>query len=147
MMSSISYYNNLISECNVRILKYKGQIEGLESFKNENSNGVETFTEVTVQRRSQIDTSLVDTLKHPMVKKLHGKIYNAIDKGYESSVIDNFCEVKKEILKAINQLLDRIDEEKEQISRYRRKIAEIIEEERREAERREAERERKNVKI
>jgi tryptophanyl-tRNA synthetase len=138
--------SSIINECNVRILKYKEQIEGLESFKNENSNGVETFTAVTVQRRNQINTSLEDTIKHPMAKKLHGKIYNAIDKGYENSVVDNFYEVKKEIIKAINQLLDRIDEEKDQISKYRRKIEDIIEEERREAERREAEKE-KNVKL
>ncbi len=139
-MGSIGYYENLIDECNVRIRKYEVQIEGLESFHKENANGVEIFTAVTVQRRNKIDTSLADTVKHPMVKKLHSKIYNAIDKGYENAVLDNFYEVKKEIDKAVNRLLECINEEKSQILGYKTKIAEIREAERREAERREAER-------
>lgn len=139
-MSSTSYYESLISECNERIRKYKRQIDGLEAFDKENSNGIEIFTAATVRRRNQIDTSLADTAKHPMVIKLHRKIHNAIDKEYEGGVLNDFHGVKKEILKAVNQLTDRIEEEERQISGYRRRIADIIEEERREAERREAER-------
>lgn len=140
MSSSIDYYENLIDECNMRILKYKRQIEGLEAFNSESANGADVFTAATVQRRKQINNSLPDTVKHPMVKKLHHKIANAVDKEYENSVMDNFYGVKKEIHKAISKLLERIEDEKVQISNYRSKIAEIIEAERREAERREAER-------
>jgi chromosome segregation ATPase len=139
-MSSISYYENLISECNGRIRKYKEQIEGLEAFKKETINGTEIFSTVTSQRRNHIDTSLADTVKHPMVKKLHGKIHHAIDKEYENSVMDNFYEIKSEADKAIKELREAIEEENRQISAYRSKIAEIREEERREAERRESER-------
>lgn len=139
-MSSIGYYENLIDECNMRIRKYEAQIEGLKSFDKENANGAETFMSVTAQRRGRIDTSLVDKVNNPMVKKLHNKIYNAIDKEYENAVLDNFDEVKDEISKAINKLKNKIDEEKTRIAGYRRTIAEIREEERREAERREAER-------
>lgn len=140
MSSSISYYENLIVECNGHIRKYKEQIEGLESFEKENANGIGTFTAVTIQRRNQIDTSLADSVKHPMVMKLHRKINNAINGEYENGVLNNFNGVKSEIIKAVNQLLDRIEEEEKQISIYRNRIAEIREEERREAERRAAER-------
>lgn len=91
-MSSIWYYENLIDECNERIRKYEGQIEGLESFEKENINGTEVFAAVTAQRRNHIDVLLADTVKHSMVKKLHSKINNAVDKGYENTVLDNFYE-------------------------------------------------------
>lgn len=139
-MSSISYYENLITECNGRIRKYKEQIIGLEAFKKETAIGSEIFSTVTVQRRNHIDTSLSDTVKHPMVQKLHGKILHAIDKDYENLVLDNFYEIKNEADKAIRELREAIDEENRLISSYRSKIEEIREEERREAERRESER-------
>lgn len=140
MSSSIYYYENLIVECNERIRKYREQIEGLETFEKENSNGKGIFTAVTAKRRNHIDTALSDALQHPMVNKLHRKIHNAIDKEYENGVMGRFSGVSSEINRVINQLLDRIKEEEKNISSYRTRIAEIREAERREAERREAER-------
>lgn len=129
-MSGIGYYEELIDECNLRIRKYEGQVEGLEAFEKENENGTETFSGITYQRRANLETSFADSIKHPMVMKLYRKINQAIDKDYENSVLDYFYSIKNEIQRAINQLKEEIKEEQERISYYKSAIAELLEEER-----------------
>lgn len=138
-MSGIAYYEQLIHECNIRIIKYERQINGLRKFARENDSGTEQFTIINGQRRTHIKDTLADCLKHPVIIRLDNRISSAIDTTYENSVLNNFQAVRDDILQAIRKLEGQIEEEKSNIAYYQMRIREIQEEERRAAERRAAE--------
>lgn len=142
-MSSIAYYEHLISESYANIRKYENQIIGLKGFLKENSNGTEEFSAKIDQRRRNITSSLSPNLRHPMVNKLNTRLSTAIDNSYANNVLNNFEAVEEDIVRAIRKLEEQIADEKNNITFYSRRISEIEEEERRAAEARRAEEERR----
>lgn len=138
-MSSITYYEGLISDSRQKIKKYEQQIAGLKGFQKENDRGAEEFLEITTSRRRNISNSLSPSFRHPMVMKLNTRLSTAIDNSYVNNVLDNFQAVEEEIIRAIRELERRIEDEKNNITYYSRRISEILEEERRAAEARRAE--------
>ena len=142
-MSSIAYYEGLISESYARIRKYEKKIIGLKDFLRENQRGAEEFSTKINQRRRNISGSLSPNLRHPMVKRLDTRLTTAIDSTYENSVLGNFEAVEDDIARTIRKLEEQIEDEKDNIAYYSRRINEIQEEERRAAEARRAEEERR----
>ncbi|MDF2905338.1 MAG: hypothetical protein K0R34_659 [Herbinix sp.] len=142
-MSSIAYYEQLISESYGKIRKYENQINGLKDFLRENQRGADEFTTKITQRRSNISGSLSPNIRHPMVRRLDTRLSTAINSTYENSVLGNFQAVEDDVARAIRKLEDQIEEEKSNIAYYSRRISEIQEEERRAAEARRAEEERR----
>jgi len=133
-MINEAYYEQLIEESYAHIRKFENQIQGLMDFRKENDKGAEEFSAKIGQRRRNISSFLDASLKHPMVRKLNTRLSNAIDISYENNVLNNFQAVKDDILRAIRKLEYQIEDEKDNISLYQRRIREIEEEERRAAE-------------
>jgi predicted ribosome quality control (RQC) complex YloA/Tae2 family protein len=142
-MSSIAYYEQLISESYAKIRKYERQKIGLQDFLRENQKGADEFTTKINQRRRNISSSLSLNLRHPMVNRLNTRLSTAISNTYENNVLNNFQAVEDDIRRAVRKLEEQIEDEKNNIDYYSQRIREIEEEERRAAEARRAEEERR----